>query len=129
MQTTMERNAVVTAADGVVQSDLIFDVGMNNGDDTAYYLAKGFRVVAVEANPALVEQAKRRFAAELSVQRLMLYGVAISDRDGTISFFEDLQDDGRGSVSQDYAVQNEIARGSQWRRIEVPGLRMERILE
>ncbi len=31
--------------------DLIFDVGMNNGDDTDFDLAKGFRVVAIEANP------------------------------------------------------------------------------
>ena len=36
-------------------ADLIYDVGMNNGDDTAYYLFKGFRVVAVEADPTLIE--------------------------------------------------------------------------
>ena len=29
---------------------LAYDIGMHNGDDTAYYLAKGFRVVAVEAD-------------------------------------------------------------------------------
>lgn len=33
--------------------DLIFDIGANNGDDTAFYLKKGFRVVAIEADPAL----------------------------------------------------------------------------
>ena len=38
--------------------DLIYDVGMNNGDDTAYYLSLGFRTVAIEADPELVEQAK-----------------------------------------------------------------------
>ncbi len=27
--------------------DLIFDVGMNNGDDAGFYLECGFRVVAV----------------------------------------------------------------------------------
>jgi putative ABC transport system substrate-binding protein len=32
---------------------LIYDVGMNNGDDTAYYLRRGFRVLAIEANPDL----------------------------------------------------------------------------
>ncbi len=31
-------------------SRFIMDLGMNNGDDTAYYLAKGFDVVAIEAN-------------------------------------------------------------------------------
>jgi len=45
---------------------LIYDVGMNNGDDSAYYLSLGFRVVAIEANPELVEQAKLRFAREIA---------------------------------------------------------------
>jgi FkbM family methyltransferase len=112
-----------------VQTDLIMDVGMNNGDDTDFYLAKGFRVVAVEANPTLVERAKKRFAPQIDSRRLTLCGVAISSQDGTVEFFEDVKDDGRSSVSQAYAVQNVTTRGGQWRRIEVPSLRMERILE
>ena len=36
------------------EQDLIYDVGMHNGDDTAYYLHKGFRVIAIDANPAMV---------------------------------------------------------------------------
>ncbi len=39
---------------------LVFDAGMNNGDDTAYYLFRGFDVVAIEANPALCARARRR---------------------------------------------------------------------
>ena len=31
--------------------DLTYDVVMHNGDDTAYYLYKGYRVVAVDADP------------------------------------------------------------------------------
>jgi hypothetical protein len=34
--------------------ELIYDVGMNNADDTAYYLWRGSRVLAIEANPELV---------------------------------------------------------------------------
>jgi FkbM family methyltransferase len=105
------------------------DVGMNNGDDTEFYLAKGFGVVAVEANPTLVERVKKRFAAQIEARRLTLYGVAINDRDGMVDFFEDTKDDGRSSLSRAYARQNETARGGQARRIEVPCLRLERILE
>jgi len=32
----------------------IFDVGLHKGEDTEYYLTRGFRVVAIEANPDLV---------------------------------------------------------------------------
>lgn len=31
--------------------DLIIDVGMHYGNNTAFYLKKGFRVAAIEANP------------------------------------------------------------------------------
>jgi FkbM family methyltransferase len=112
-----------------LQRDLIMDAGMNNGDDTDFYLAKGFRVVAIEANPSLVERAKVRFAAQIEARRLTLYGVAISNWDGVIDFFEDVKDDGRSSLSRDYAEQNVTTRGAQFRRIEVPCLRMERILQ
>jgi hypothetical protein len=42
---------------------LIYDVGMNNGDDIAYYLRRGFRVLAIEANPDLVANADLRRTA------------------------------------------------------------------
>jgi hypothetical protein len=41
--------------------NLVYDVGMNNGDDTAHYLECGYRVVAIEADPLLVRNARQRF--------------------------------------------------------------------
>ena len=29
-----------------MERDLVFDVGVNNGEDTAHYLRRGFRVVS-----------------------------------------------------------------------------------
>jgi FkbM family methyltransferase len=60
--------------------DLIFDVGMHRGEDTAYYLRKGFRVVAFEANPELVRTARERFAAEIADRRLEIVSGAITDQ-------------------------------------------------
>ncbi len=40
--------------------DLIFDLGMHTALDTKFYLDKGFRVVAVEANPRMVESAREQ---------------------------------------------------------------------
>jgi FkbM family methyltransferase len=67
--------------------DLIYDVGMNNGDDTAYYLWLGFRVVAIEANPFLVEHAKARFACDMASGRLTILNVGIADREGQLPFW------------------------------------------
>jgi FkbM family methyltransferase len=59
--------------------DLVYDVGAHKGEDTAYYLAKGYRVVAFEANPELVRACARRFAAEVDAGRLTLVEGAITD--------------------------------------------------
>lgn len=70
-----------------MHKDLIFDVGMNNGDDTAYYLHLGFRVVAIEANPLLVEQARERFSIEVSSGRLTILNIGIADTSGNAVFW------------------------------------------
>lgn len=70
-----------------MHDDLVYDVGMHNGDDTAFYLHRGFRVVAVEADPSLVEAAQQRFARELDAGRLTLVHAGIADKNGTAEFY------------------------------------------
>src|SRR5262245_47001837 len=65
---------------------LVFDVGMYRGEDTAFYLSRGYRVVGVEANPDLVEALHQRFAAEVSAARLTILPVAIGPRRGRTRF-------------------------------------------
>jgi FkbM family methyltransferase len=67
--------------------DLIFDIGMNDGADTAYYLHRGYRVVAVEANPQLAEEARARFRREIAAGRLTVLGVAIAGTAGVLPFW------------------------------------------
>lgn len=71
----------------MILNDLIFDLGFHNGDDTNFYLAKGFRVVAVDANPELVKNGMYRFSPEIRTGRLILLNKAISDRSGKVDFF------------------------------------------
>lgn len=70
-----------------MHNDLIYDVGLYNGDDTAYYLHKGYRVVAVEASPVLVEQANIRFSTEIKTGRLYIEPVGIGARYGRENFW------------------------------------------
>ena len=65
-----------------VTPGLIYDLGMNNGDDTDFYLKRGFEVVAVEANPALCQQAEERFAEAIAAGKLTIVKAAIGDHDG-----------------------------------------------
>jgi FkbM family methyltransferase len=71
----------------VKDDSLIIDAGMHTGRDTEFYLAQGFRVVAIEANPDLIQSARSRFAEALSSEKLILYDVAIADHDGEAAFY------------------------------------------
>jgi FkbM family methyltransferase len=67
--------------------DLIYDVGMHNGDDTAYYLSKGFHVVGIEANPVWADFCRRRFSTAISNGNLLLLNIGISAREGVQTFW------------------------------------------
>lgn len=108
-----------------MQQDLIYDVGMNNGDDSAYYLSKGYRVVAVEADPMLVEEATRRFSAEIAARRITILNVAIAETEGVRPFW----------VSPTMRIWNSFDRNTAAREgreaiaIEVPCRRFRSILD
>lgn len=68
-------------------AELIFDVGLHDGVDTAYYLASGYDVVAVDANPAMCEAAAQRFASQLAAGRLEIVNAAIAEAPGVAEFW------------------------------------------
>ena len=49
--------------------DLVCDIGVGDGQDSAFYLAKGFRVIGVEANPDACIGLRSRFGREINEQR------------------------------------------------------------
>jgi FkbM family methyltransferase len=69
------------------QPDLIFDFGMHNGDDTDFYLRKGFRVVAVEANPTLCALGAMRFKEALNSKHLIICNIGVAPVRGELSFY------------------------------------------
>lgn len=70
-----------------MKTDLIFDLGMNNGDDTVYYLHLGYRVVAVEADPVLAAEVARHSAEAIASGRLVIVNQAISEQRGAADFW------------------------------------------
>jgi FkbM family methyltransferase len=67
--------------------NLIYDVGAHNGDDTAYYLRRGFRVVAIEANPVMAAALATRFSREIDDGRLILLNVGVAEKAGEFEFW------------------------------------------
>ena len=84
-------------------SRMIFDLGMNAGEDSAFYVKRGYRVVALEANPALCEKVRRRFQKEIDDKRLHLLNAAIADRAGCTKFFVNLDNDHWSSLDAGWA--------------------------
>jgi len=107
----------------VMWRDLVYDIGLHNGDDTAYYLHRGYRVVAVDADALLIEQARQRFATEIRQGRLTLLNVAIADHEGSVSFW--ICESGREWNS----LRNEWAsRQTEARTVEVACTRLASII-
>jgi len=113
---------VGVSPNGMQQRRVVYDIGMHNGDDTDYYLKKGFRVVAVEANPLLCEAAKKRFAAYIECGRLQIHNVAIAGEAGSIKFY----------VNDRNSVLSSLFRPSDmtdWREVECRASTLTSIIE
>ena len=61
-----------------MENDLIFDVGAHKGEDVAFYLSKGFRVIAIEANPEFCQEIADRFKEAISRGSLTVINTAIA---------------------------------------------------
>lgn len=90
-------------------ADLVYDVGMHKGEDTAYYLAKGYRVVGFEADPDRLRDCRARFEAEIAAGRCSIVEGAIADVDAaTITFFKHPVDTAWGTIQPSRADRNAI---------------------
>lgn len=87
-----------------VNAGLIFDVGMSEGNDTDYYLKKGFSVVGVEADPQMYQFLLDRFQTEIRAKRLIIYNNAAgTDDNDVVKFFKHKNFQGISGLSHDRA--------------------------
>ena len=87
-----------------VRPDLIFDIGAHIGGDTAFYLQKGFKVVAVEAYPPHCERLRRRLARHISAGTLHVepFGIGKADGEGTLFVHQSHSDWHRSKIDLDH---------------------------
>lgn len=65
----------------------VFDIGFHKGEDTEHYLSKGFKVIAVEANPQLVKEGQKKFEKAISNGQLVLVNKGIAEKPGVLTFW------------------------------------------
>jgi FkbM family methyltransferase len=68
-------------------SPLVYDVGMNNGDDSHYYLAKGYSVIGIEADPELARSCRERFASEIACGKMNVLNIGVGLAEGHFKFY------------------------------------------
>lgn len=98
-------NSEVAAPFNDIQRDLVFDLGLHHGEDTEFYLAKGFRVLAVEANPDLCAEVGKRLASAVADGSLTIANRAIAEQPGEITFYEN-EFSAWGTVDPAWAARN-----------------------
>ena len=88
----------------VADMRLVIDVGMNDGRDTLFYLKKGFRVVAVEANPVLAEKGRALLQPYLDSGQLAIEAVGLGETEGELPFYANLDNDHWSSFDRTYGT-------------------------
>ena len=111
-----------------MNGQLIYDVGAHVGEDTDFYLRKGFRVVAIEAHPVLAEKLRQRFGSHLSDGSLVVIEAAIAETTGEISFFVNESSSVWGTIRPEWAERN-AARSAPSKLIKVRAIRFVELLE
>lgn len=79
---------------------------MHTGVDTEFYLRKGFRVVAVEANEDLAAQAQQKFHQHIASGRLVIIPKAIASKPGLVNFWLNQSNDEWSSLVPEYISRN-----------------------
>ncbi len=106
-----------------ILDNLVYDIGLHDGNDTKYYLYKGYNVVAVDANPKFIQQAEKEFKEYIEQGRLTLLNIAISGEEGEVTF-NISEDDHFSSVDTAFA-----SRGGTLQKITVPAKRISSLFE
>jgi FkbM family methyltransferase len=66
---------------------LIYDVGMHNGDDTIGYLNRGYKVVAIEADPVQANSAREKLKEYINAGQLSILNVGVAAEEGEFDFY------------------------------------------
>ncbi len=116
------------------QKNLIYDVGLHQGQDTDFYLKKGFNVVAFEANPANVDFCQNRFAQAIAEGKLTIVEGGIikledfSGNDQKVEFYRNEQHSFWGTTDKEFAYHNEVMATTN-KKIEIKAVNFRDSLE
>jgi FkbM family methyltransferase len=120
-----QTTTTVPVGPGNTQPQLIFDVGLNIGQDTGFYLSQGYRVLAVEADPTLAQAARQKFAGYIRSGHLEVLNVGVAEVEGAAEFWICEAKPEFNSFHREIAARDSYPHHS----IQVPTMRFSSIIE
>ncbi|OAF12262.1 hypothetical protein AYJ54_07175 [Bradyrhizobium centrolobii] len=108
---------------------LIYDVGAHKGEDTEFYLRKGFRVVTIEAMPEFCNSIANRFSEHVKSGALSVVNVAVSNSPGNVSFYADDRVSEWGTTNPDWSERNRRFGAGTGRTLTVPAAKLADIFK
>ena len=110
--------------------DLVFDVGLHKGEDTDFYLRKGYRVAAFEANPALVRACRERFAQAVESGDLLIFEglLRAGADDAAATFYVNQTHSDWGTAVPAWRDRNQSAFRAASEEIKVPVVSMATVI-
>lgn len=108
---------------------LIYDAGMHRGQDTAYYLKRGFRVVGIEADPEHAAHCRVRFATEIAQGRLIVVeGAVAPPSTRPVLFYKNVDNSVWGTIDPSWVERNE-RRGTHHQALQTARVDLDRCFE
>ena len=87
---------------------------MHKGEDTDFYLKKGFNVIGFEADPELIALCQNRFKNEIAKKKLIIVEGAIVDKisNKKVKFYKNKVNSVWGTILSDWAERNKMNKAS-----------------
>jgi FkbM family methyltransferase len=93
-----------------MMENLIYDVGLHKGEDSEFYLRKGFSVIGIEADPELIASARVRLGDAIALGTLTLVegAVAPASMGDGVAFYRNRGNSVWGTIRPEWMSRNEM---------------------
>lgn len=108
-----------------LKENLVFDIGLHKGEDTAHYLDEGYSVLAVEANPKLADYCREKFREAIQSNRLTILNVGVAKETGILPFYINLYTSEWSSFDKEIGTRN----NTDFETVNVPCVTTKSLLE
>ena len=106
---------------------LLFDIGDNRGDAVVAGLAKGYKVIAVEAAPKIYSELVKNFIYNPDVKPIKF---AVSDKDYEVIEFYEADEDGLSTLNKEWLTSpNSRFFGKPYREIRCKTITIDKLIE